>query len=506
MQFQERAVPIGAALAESLGVAESEVKDLVSAGVVGFPEFEKAFNSMSEAGGLFEGAIDKQSQTINGSISTMADNFAILQTEIGKTFAPDVVDGIKLITQSLQDFTGAVVENKDGIAIAIGFVRDYVTVYLNLAATLVKSETPLSKVDAQIEKVALSMSSLAEKKADLESSATARFFSPINLKEVNGLLDKQEKKLASLVAQRNKLGDDKQNDKEIDAISAEFAQFEAEEKAKAPLVAVENAKILEERAKLTSELAVLKEEQLIKEAEAKIAADELGIEGKTLELENVLSHELAKSKITQDAELERNKKIRDAQSKKLADDKTNAKAQIAVTAAEAKAKIAIDLAKAKHDAAMNAGYLKAVNLATSITKEGTAEHKALSIISATISTYTAAARAMIDYPFPANVAVAGLTTIAGLKNVKEITKASFNTGGVVGGFSGATNGLDNTSANVRTGEMILNANQQKQLFDIAAGRGSQASENRLIEITSIVQVDEREIARAVRNQRIEGFA
>ena len=45
-------------------------------------------------------------------------------------------------------------------------------------------------------------------------------------------------------------------------------------------------------------------------------------------------------------------------------------------------------------------------------------------------------------------------------------------GGVVGGIQGATTGGDNTTANVRTGEMVLNADQQGELFDVAQGGGA----------------------------------
>jgi len=181
-------------------------------------------------------------------------------------------------------------------------------------------------------------------------------------------------------------------------------------------------------------------------------------------------------------------------------------ASIALNANAAKSKIKIDAEKQKAMDLQVAGFGKATALAAAITKKGTAEHKVMAIASATISTYAAAARAMVDYPYPANVAVAGLTTLAGLKNVKEITNASFATGGVVGGFNGATGGGDNTTANVRTGEMMLNASQQRTLFDIANKSASNSSNGQVIEITSIVQVDEREIARSVRNQRLEGFA
>ena len=53
LQFQERAIPLGPAIAKTMGVAESSVKKMVSDGKVQFADFERAFNSMSETGGLF---------------------------------------------------------------------------------------------------------------------------------------------------------------------------------------------------------------------------------------------------------------------------------------------------------------------------------------------------------------------------------------------------------------------------------------------------------------------
>lgn len=51
---------------------------------------------------------------------------------------------------------------------------------------------------------------------------------------------------------------------------------------------------------------------------------------------------------------------------------------------------------------------------------------------------------------------------------------SFATGGVVGGFQGASMGGDNTYAHVRNGEMILNAKQQKAMFDQLNGYSGNA--------------------------------
>ena len=54
---------------------------------------------------------------------------------------------------------------------------------------------------------------------------------------------------------------------------------------------------------------------------------------------------------------------------------------------------------------------------------------------------------------------------------------SYETGGVVGGFSGASLGEDNTYIHARRGEMMLNASQQKNLYDIANKGGQSYSNN-----------------------------
>ena len=81
----------------------------------------------------------------------------------------------------------------------------------------------------------------------------------------------------------------------------------------------------------------------------------------------------------------------------------------------------------------------------------------------------------MDTPFPANLGALVTTMAAVLSAIaqaKQLAKQTFETGGVIGGFHGATMGHDNTTASVRTGEMILNANQQKELFKLANGGGS----------------------------------
>lgn len=66
------------------------------------------------------------------------------------------------------------------------------------------------------------------------------------------------------------------------------------------------------------------------------------------------------------------------------------------------------------------------------------------------------------------VAAAGAAQLAAVIGNKPVPPSGFASGGVVGGFGGgATRGGDNTSALVglREGEMVLNAQQQKNMFD-----------------------------------------
>ena len=90
-------------------VPESAVKDLISAGKIGFPEFEEAFTSMAKEGGIaFEGMV-KQSKTLTGVLSTLKDNFSLTAAEIGQHLLP----AAKALAIALIDVLQTIKKNKE---------------------------------------------------------------------------------------------------------------------------------------------------------------------------------------------------------------------------------------------------------------------------------------------------------------------------------------------------------------------------------------------------------
>lgn len=85
MQFTSRGIPIIGKLAEQFKVSEDKIKGMVEEGKIGFPQIEKAFKSMTSAGGQFFGMMDEQSKTVGGKLSNLGDSWEQLKVNIGKS-------------------------------------------------------------------------------------------------------------------------------------------------------------------------------------------------------------------------------------------------------------------------------------------------------------------------------------------------------------------------------------------------------------------------------------
>ena len=143
-QFQGRGIPVLQSLAKVLGVAETEVRDLVSEGKVGFPELEQAFNLMTDEGGRFNGMMEKLSTSTLGKFNSMVDNAQLTLASFGDILLPiandamDAISGILEELQGLDDGSKRFIVTTGGVAAAIAaaipIVKGLSTAMATLAA------------------------------------------------------------------------------------------------------------------------------------------------------------------------------------------------------------------------------------------------------------------------------------------------------------------------------------------------------------------------------------
>lgn len=86
-QLINQGVPAIKLLADTMGVAQSEVLDLASQGEISFEILQKAFREATSEGGLFADGMAKQAQTLGGVFSTMKDNVNIALASVGDTMS-----------------------------------------------------------------------------------------------------------------------------------------------------------------------------------------------------------------------------------------------------------------------------------------------------------------------------------------------------------------------------------------------------------------------------------
>lgn len=101
-QFQGRGIPVVQSLAKVLGVAETNVKDLVAEGKVGFPELEQAFKLMTSEGGQFSGMMEKLSTSTMGQFSSLVDNAQLTLAKFGQMLLPLANDAMAAISGILE--------------------------------------------------------------------------------------------------------------------------------------------------------------------------------------------------------------------------------------------------------------------------------------------------------------------------------------------------------------------------------------------------------------------
>lgn len=113
-QFVGRGIPMGRELAKVFGVAESEVRSLVEAGKIGFPEVQKVIQNLTNEGGMFYNLMQEQSKTLPGQLSNLGDSWDTMMNDIGKSTQGVMSDAI--------GYAQSLVENYDKVLDVLKYV------------------------------------------------------------------------------------------------------------------------------------------------------------------------------------------------------------------------------------------------------------------------------------------------------------------------------------------------------------------------------------------------
>lgn len=120
--------------------------------------------------------------------------------------------------------------------------------------------------------------------------------------------------------------------------------------------------------------------------------------------------------------------------------------------------------------------------------------------------------ALAAAPPPFGAILAGLVGVAMAAQGAKIASSkppSYANSGFIGGATGISTGVDNSIATVKTGELVLNGNDQREVLEgiknNALSQGNSGLIQSLLSQPIIVAVDGKEVARATREAVREGF-
>lgn len=100
--IQDRGIPIYKALSETLGVSVADVKKMASEGKLTSEIYNEALNSIAST---TEGAMDAQSKTFSGMLSTIKDGITNITQKVVQPLFDKIVDYMPLLIEVMDTFT-----------------------------------------------------------------------------------------------------------------------------------------------------------------------------------------------------------------------------------------------------------------------------------------------------------------------------------------------------------------------------------------------------------------
>lgn len=104
IRYQAAGIPILDELAKMYGKTTNQVREMVTAGKVGFADVEKVFVKMTSEGGKFANLMEKQSASITGRISNIQDAIDEMFNEIGKKSEGVIYKGLDVVASLVENY------------------------------------------------------------------------------------------------------------------------------------------------------------------------------------------------------------------------------------------------------------------------------------------------------------------------------------------------------------------------------------------------------------------
>ena len=443
----------------------------------------------------FGGAASSQLNTYSGQLNQLEDAYGKIQEEIGNFITQsDIVN-------SLLSFSTSVIQE------IVDALKDYSTEQKRANGTLLETESTLTQLTSKYASVRDEIEKYqsvidADKQKGLLDSLFSFDNAPLARERVQALtgelqkLDAQIQKASEEVAkQKTAAGGggaaDTTTKQELDRIAAAEAQktqliSQAELERANTQAEIANLAIMNDMGRQEAELQrILEFETQKKELEFQLAEEKAGL------IEDRALREAELSKIGKERELAfsqiANKNLVDNEKLKYKNLQNQAFAF----------KKFEDKTQKERVAGLQSIFNQIATLSQSGNRTLASIGKSAAIANATIDGYAAVQKALASAPPPLNYALAAAVGTATAANVAKIAGVNFQEGGFVPPV-GATRGADNQLASIRTGEMVLNADQQKNLMNMI-NQGTMGSGE------IVIQIDGRTIARAVRDQINNGF-
>ena len=149
MQMTEAGVPLQTALAESIGVTGEEFSKMVSAGKVGIDDLNKAITELTTGDGKFAGMMEKQSQTMQGMLSTLQDNLSEFMRKMGEGAFGEVKSALQEASDFLAEWEedGTLDKWAQGVGVLlknlIAFLKTAISVGLDFKEAIIAGAVAL---------------------------------------------------------------------------------------------------------------------------------------------------------------------------------------------------------------------------------------------------------------------------------------------------------------------------------------------------------------------------